>query len=47
VEIRRIHETKGKYVTLRCNKVWANRLPTLIIGDLSLAVKGYFNRFKT
>ena len=45
VEIGPIHEQNGQHVTLRCNKGWANRLPTRMIGDLSLAVKGYFNRF--
>ena len=45
-EIRPIHEQNGQHVTLRCNKGWANRLPTRMIGDLSLAVKGYFTAFR-
>jgi len=45
VEIGPIHEQNGQDVTLRCNKGWANRLPTRMFGELSLAGKGYFNRF--
>ncbi|NBQ39887.1 MAG: hypothetical protein EBU34_08920 [Alphaproteobacteria bacterium] len=46
VEIRLIHEQNGQDVTLRCNKGWANRLLTRMIGELSLAVKGYFTAFR-
>ena len=45
VEIPPIQGQNGQDVTLRCNKGWANRLPTRMIGVLSLTVKGYFNRF--